>query len=1697
MNYKIYKIHHSRGKSDTNFYQEQTILNGAYSSLKVLRVSIINELVHTTNSLKKKKCHLQNKSQSKDNKKSNNSNENNFSHRSNSSNDSNSDDSVGERILSLIERVLLFKQELDDYFFENKINLLKFHLNNISSIIIKNISDLQNDIIKDCPSLKTSHIIRILGNFSDVISIFIETKPQDFYREIKDAILNQWEKNRIKIKDLYEKIQQNCNISIESEKEDTSFSIEHYELYQSIDEEVKKESNKNLLNVLRKSIKKISEEEKSIRKLKKDEPNTLYYLIKRKKEIMSFITSVTQYVLFSISRLYYDMDYYSIIISSLQFKIFYAIMYYIDSNKDKKENLTDLEKKRQKKVFHLMNHLIHLALSFNKNIQTGKISLNNGGLNSLSKYVLNNFIEIVSKCQGLAIPKITPRFKTPSLCQIKYKTKFYKCYLQRYKKYKDNNLLRIFMLYYNSKMTFWKSIMIVAKPKDDKNTFTCRTCEKEIPLDDIFLHIGCCKEQQSFYDKMKGFKLKIQNYITHLDIYVAKSNINITPINKKLFGKGGYLYKIIHKIPGCENDDDGVNFIKKLIQLYTFEKSKPSDYYEKKPEEISYIVSMSYFSLMIFLLNKISVETDQDLSEILGGIFCTLLQIFMNVQFLLYIKKSQTKNSLIKNKRKKLIKSINKENLNNSNIILYSDKNNKNLKFNNIEDDSDDEDFFNPELNFKSVIQKYKLKLSLNNMMIANNSHNSSRTKTNDRTRLNSNNNISLFSSKNLNQSNDMNFFSQKSASLYVKKKNKRHKTIIQNSSSGKVTEFLAQIAEQQKKKKPRYKKKRSHSNHSTTNEKLNLNKTFHKLNTFNYRPIGLRSLKMARNKSSGNLFPEKKDEKLNISSKEKDKDKDKDKSNDSLNLSNVNNSGSGTNIINLSNVSENENDLSGLLDPNINKSYISRVDSCLSRIDSSIHRIDSNISRGDSIDNNNNKIGEENNNSNNQNKNKYILSNNNPNFQLGYRGEQPKKNYNKLSLFGSNKNFNLSNKKETLFKKNNPNNNNDNDNNNNDSDNSSELDDKSSESSKGKNILVHDFEEDENDKSKKNIKKEEEKDDEEEEDINDFFSQKGKNNEKNDNINNDNNNDNNYDNTNDNNNDNNIIIHSSSSNSSDSNNSDYPNKEDEFYNSCQKITTKDYEEMLPNMIYIKPGNQNNINYEEIAGLFNQLMEETNKKIIPTSEHNSNKNNNLMSNDNINKDKDFCLKKDKIESDKLNNNDSVNLHSIKFKDYDNNKVDIEINKDINKSNLEENKNEEQNENINENEKKVSKFKLILPIAKGGYGSVGLYKNLATSDTYAIKTVDIKNMKEKKLSSSLKNEQNILKEINNDYVVNSYFIFQDKKNYYFVMEYLPGGDVYTLLSKNNLPKKTIQLIVAETILAVNYLHSIHIIHHDIKPENILISLKGHFKLSDFGLSKTLQEDNEYDVVQNLRNFVEFNKFPITFNLGDDEDENKDAVGTLNYMAPELFTDKYPLGSGIDYWAIGVLIFDLYSYSLPFEAKTQEEMRSNIIGIKIDWSKLINDEIKKIYGNIDPAVDLIKKFLKENPADRWGDKNLDEIKKHKFFDGFNWNDVQNIKNETIKEYVKQRVKENNEKIKQINLKNKAKKAKGDNNEKENNKTEDGYPSIIEINLTENEERYFFTERYDNLNKKNNELLKKKIAKEVNFKENISDLMLLDLE
>ena len=375
----MYKIHHSRGKSDTNFYQEQSLLNGAYSSLKVLRVSVVNDLESTNKpvikrSLTRQNLKVQNSKASK--LKSDIIDENRTSN-------------IGDGLLTLIERILLFKQELDSYFFENKLQCLKFHLDNISSIIIKNISDLKEELIHDYPILKTSRLIKYLQNFSDVISTLIDTKPQDFYKEIKDAILIEWEKNRIYIKDLFEKIEITCNNYISKDNNDLDLSQIQDEF---LNITVKKDKNKSI------------EDQESVDRIKKQAPAVLKYLLGRKKEIKYFITMMTQGILFTISKLYYDMDYYSIIISSLAFKIFYGIMYFVDYNKDKSKYLSEKERLKQGKVYHILTHFINLALTFNKNNHEGIISLDNGGLNSLSKFIINNFFEVLPKCQGIKAP---------------------------------------------------------------------------------------------------------------------------------------------------------------------------------------------------------------------------------------------------------------------------------------------------------------------------------------------------------------------------------------------------------------------------------------------------------------------------------------------------------------------------------------------------------------------------------------------------------------------------------------------------------------------------------------------------------------------------------------------------------------------------------------------------------------------------------------------------------------------------------------------------------------------------------------------------------------------------------------------------------------------------------------------------------------------------------------------------------------------------------------------------------------------------------------------------------------------------------------------------------------------------------------------------------------------------------------------
>ncbi|EGC28739.1 hypothetical protein DICPUDRAFT_159783, partial [Dictyostelium purpureum] len=150
---------------------------------------------------------------------------------------------------------------------------------------------------------------------------------------------------------------------------------------------------------------------------------------------------------------------------------------------------------------------------------------------------------------------------------------------------------------------------------------------------------------------------------------------------------------------------------------------------------------------------------------------------------------------------------------------------------------------------------------------------------------------------------------------------------------------------------------------------------------------------------------------------------------------------------------------------------------------------------------------------------------------------------------------------------------------------------------------------------------------------------------------------------------------------------------------------------------------------------------------------------------------------------------------------------------------------------------ISDFEFIKPITKGGYGKVFLAKKIRTGDIYAIKRLKKSDMIKKNQLDHVKVERNILAYTSNPFVVKMYYSFQTKDYYYLVMEYLQGGDCFSLLqSLGALDEDMAKMIIAETVLALEYLHGHGIIHRDLKPDNLLIDKNGHIKLTDFGLSK---------------------------------------------------------------------------------------------------------------------------------------------------------------------------------------------------------------------------------------------------------------------
>ncbi|XP_078217933.1 microtubule-associated serine/threonine-protein kinase 3 isoform X36 [Callithrix jacchus] len=281
----------------------------------------------------------------------------------------------------------------------------------------------------------------------------------------------------------------------------------------------------------------------------------------------------------------------------------------------------------------------------------------------------------------------------------------------------------------------------------------------------------------------------------------------------------------------------------------------------------------------------------------------------------------------------------------------------------------------------------------------------------------------------------------------------------------------------------------------------------------------------------------------------------------------------------------------------------------------------------------------------------------------------------------------------------------------------------------------------------------------------------------------------------------------------------------------------------------------------------------------------------------------------------------------------------------------------------------SDFETIKLISNGAYGAVYLVRHRDTRQRFAIKKINKQNLMLRNQIQQVFVERDILTFAENPFVVSMFCSFETRRHLCMVMEYVEGGDCATLLKNMGpLPVDMARMYFAETVLALEYLHNYGIVHRDLKPDNLLITSLGHIKLTDFGLSKIglmSMATNLYEghIEKDAREFID-----------------KQVCGTPEYIAPEvIFRQGY--GKPVDWWAMGVVLYEFLVGCVPFFGDTPEELFGQVVSDEIMWPD--GDEALPA-----DAQDLITRLLRQSPLDRLGTGGTHEVKQHPFFLGLDW-------------------------------------------------------------------------------------------------------------
>ncbi|KAH7661144.1 Non-specific serine/threonine protein kinase protein [Dioscorea alata] len=310
---------------------------------------------------------------------------------------------------------------------------------------------------------------------------------------------------------------------------------------------------------------------------------------------------------------------------------------------------------------------------------------------------------------------------------------------------------------------------------------------------------------------------------------------------------------------------------------------------------------------------------------------------------------------------------------------------------------------------------------------------------------------------------------------------------------------------------------------------------------------------------------------------------------------------------------------------------------------------------------------------------------------------------------------------------------------------------------------------------------------------------------------------------------------------------------------------------------------------------------------------------------------------------------------------------------------------------------VDDFELLTIIGRGAFGEVRLCREKTTGHVYAMKKLKKSEMLRRGQVEHVKAERNLLAEVDSAFIVKLYCSFQDQEYLYLIMEYLPGGDMMTLLMrKDTLTEDEARFYVGQTVLAIESIHKHNYIHRDIKPDNLLLDRNGHMKLSDFGLCKPLDSSNlpnlsEPDTA--TKNLLESEKrscaSPVPKRTQQEQllhwQKNRrmlaySTVGTPDYIAPEVLLKK-GYGMECDWWSLGAIMYEMLIGYPPFYS---DEPMSTCRKI-VNWRNHLKfPEEAKLSPE---AKDLISRLLC-NVEQRLGTKGAHEIKAHPWFRGIQW-------------------------------------------------------------------------------------------------------------